>query len=135
MPLGLQWMRFQDRIDRNYPAVRTGLSATETAFLVMTKIIAYLTLLGEVVSSPIMGTKFQERPGPLRRPVMAWALLVAAGAFEVIWSFFMKQSQSFTKTTPTVLTILTVLASLGLLSMAMKTLPLGTAYMIWTGIG
>jgi len=66
---------------------------------------------------------------------MAWVLLVAAGAFEVIWSFFMKQSQSFTKTTPTVLTILTVLASLGLLSMAMKTLPLGTAYMIWTGIG
>lgn len=66
---------------------------------------------------------------------MAWILLVAAGVFEVIWSFFMKQSQGFTKITPTVLTLLTVLASFGLLSMAMKTLPLGTAYTIWTGIG
>ena len=66
---------------------------------------------------------------------MAWVLLLAAGILEIVWAFMMKLSQGFTRVAPTVLTILAMLASFGLLSISMKTLPLGTAYTVWTGIG
>ena len=66
---------------------------------------------------------------------MAWVLLVVAGVLEVVWVFFMKESRGFTKLTPTLLTLVTMAASFGLLSVSMRTLPLGTAYAIWTGIG
>lgn len=66
---------------------------------------------------------------------MAWVCLFAAGILEVVWAFSMKKSVGFTLPTPTVITIVTMIASFGLLSVAMKTLPLGTAYTIWTGIG
>ena len=66
---------------------------------------------------------------------MAWILLIAAGLLEVVWAFSMKKSAGFTLLTPTAITIVTMIASFALLSVAMKTLPLGTAYTIWTGIG
>jgi quaternary ammonium compound-resistance protein SugE len=66
---------------------------------------------------------------------MAWALLLAAGLLEVVWAYTMKLSHGFTRTGPTVVTLLAMLASFGLLSVSMKTLPLGTAYTVWTGIG
>ena len=66
---------------------------------------------------------------------MPWILLVSAGVLEIVWAYFMKQSQGFTRLAPTAITIVTMIASFGLLSMAMRTLPLGTAYTIWTGIG
>lgn len=66
---------------------------------------------------------------------MAWTLLVAAGLLEIAWAFFMKKSGGFTLLVPTVITVVTMIASFGLLSVSMKTLPLGTAYTIWTGIG
>lgn len=66
---------------------------------------------------------------------MAWIYLVLAGVFEVVWASAMKQSDGFTKLTPSVITIVTMLISFGLLAVAMKSLPLGTAYAIWTGIG
>ena len=66
---------------------------------------------------------------------MAWILLFIAGLLEVVWAFAMKQSHGFTKLVPSVITIGTMIASFGLLSVAMRTLPLGTAYTIWTGIG
>lgn len=66
---------------------------------------------------------------------MPWILLVSAGVLEIVWAYFMKQSQGFTRLAPTAITIVTMIASFGLLSMAMRTLPLGTAYAIWTGIG
>jgi quaternary ammonium compound-resistance protein SugE len=66
---------------------------------------------------------------------MAWILLTVAGVLEVVWAFFMKESQGFTRTVPTVITIVAMIASLTLLSASMKTLPLGTAYTVWTGIG
>ncbi|KQW66515.1 multidrug transporter [Phenylobacterium sp. Root77] len=66
---------------------------------------------------------------------MAWILLFVAGLLEVVWAFSMKQSHGFTKLVPTVITIGTMVASFALLSVSMKTLPLGTAYTIWTGIG
>ncbi len=66
---------------------------------------------------------------------MAWVLLLAAGLLEIVWAYTMKLSQGFTRGGPTVVTLIAMLASFGLLSISMKTLPLGTAYMVWTGIG
>jgi quaternary ammonium compound-resistance protein SugE len=66
---------------------------------------------------------------------MAWIFLLLAGLLEIVWAFFMKQSAGFTRPWPSVVTIVTMIASFGLLSISMKTLPLGTAYTIWTGIG
>ncbi|WP_219117854.1 quaternary ammonium compound efflux SMR transporter SugE [Janthinobacterium sp. UMAB-56] len=66
---------------------------------------------------------------------MAWILLLIAGMLEVVWAYAMKLSEGFTKLTPSVMTIVMMIASFGLLSIAMRTLPLGTAYTVWTGIG
>lgn len=66
---------------------------------------------------------------------MAWVFLGIAGLFEIMWAYFMKQSEGFTKTAPTVLTLIAMLISFGLLSLSMRSLPLGTAYTVWTGIG
>ena len=66
---------------------------------------------------------------------MAWFLLVVAGLLEVIWAFSMKRSEGFTKLTPSLVTLIAMIASFALLARAMRDLPLGTAYTIWTGIG
>ena len=66
---------------------------------------------------------------------MAWMFLLAAGFLGIVWSFTMTLSQGFTRGTSTAITIPIMLASFALLSMSMKTLPLGTAYTVWTGIG
>ncbi|RVV98630.1 multidrug efflux SMR transporter [Mesobaculum littorinae] len=66
---------------------------------------------------------------------MAWIYLVIAGLLEVCWAFAMKQSDGFTRPLPTAVMVVTMLGSFGLLSVSMRSLPLGTAYMIWTGIG
>jgi len=66
---------------------------------------------------------------------MAWVYLVIAGVLEVVWASSMKQSAGFTRLWPTALTLVTMLISFVLLSHSMRTLPLGTAYTVWTGIG
>ena len=66
---------------------------------------------------------------------MAWIVLIFAGIFEIVWAYTMKMSEGFTKLTPSIITIFFMILSFGLLAYAMKTLPLGTAYTIWTGIG
>ena len=66
---------------------------------------------------------------------MAWVILIVAGLLEVVWTYAMKVSDGFTKLTPSILTLVFMVASFALLSYAMKTLPLGTAYTVWTGIG
>lgn len=66
---------------------------------------------------------------------MAWIFLFLAGLLEVVWAFLMKMSDGFSKPWPTVGTLAFMIVSFGLLSLAMKSLPLGTAYVIWTGIG
>ena len=66
---------------------------------------------------------------------MAWVYLVIAGLLEVVWAFTMKLSHGFTHIKYSAITIVAMIASFGLLSVAMRTLPLGTAYTIWTGIG
>ena len=66
---------------------------------------------------------------------MAWIILFAAGVLEVGWAVGLKFTEGFTRPVPSILTILSMLASIGLLGIALKTLPLGTAYAVWTGIG
>ena len=66
---------------------------------------------------------------------MAWMMLILAGIFEVVWAYSMKLSDGFSKLTPSIVTIFFMILSFALLAYAMRTLPLGTAYVIWTGIG
>lgn len=66
---------------------------------------------------------------------MAWIMLVIAGALEVAWAYSMKLSDGFSRPLPAILTLVLMTASFGLLSFSMRTIPLGTAYTIWTGIG
>lgn len=66
---------------------------------------------------------------------MAWISLFVAGLLEVVWAFAMKQSVGFSRLWPSVVTIVAMILSFGLLSWSMRSLPLGTAYMVWTGIG
>ncbi len=68
-------------------------------------------------------------------PFMSWIYLILAGLLEVVWAYSMKQSNGFAHRTYSFITIVAMIASFGLLALAMKTLPLGTAYSIWTGIG
>lgn len=66
---------------------------------------------------------------------MAWLILIVAGIFEIGFAIGMKYTDGFTKPLPTILTVLSVVISMILLGIAMKTLPAGTAYAVWTGIG
>ncbi len=66
---------------------------------------------------------------------MAWIYLAIAGLFEVGWAIGLKYTQGFTRLVPTVLTVASMVVSLGLLGLGLKSLPVGTAYAIWTGIG
>ncbi|WP_312794145.1 quaternary ammonium compound efflux SMR transporter SugE [Tianweitania sp.] len=66
---------------------------------------------------------------------MAWIILIIAGLFEVGWAVGLKFTEGFTRMVPTGLTVVSMIISLGLLGIALRTLPLGTAYAIWTGVG
>ena len=66
---------------------------------------------------------------------MAWIALLIAGLLEVLWAYSMKLSDGFSRLTPSIVTLVAMGASFGLLAWAMRSLPLGTAYTIWTGIG
>lgn len=66
---------------------------------------------------------------------MAWTALVLAGILEIVWAFAMKQSDGFTRPLASSVAVVTMVASFALLAFSMRTLPLGTAYTVWTGIG
>ncbi len=66
---------------------------------------------------------------------MAWIYLLVAGVLEVVWAYSMKQSQGFSRLAPSLVTLVAMVASFWLLAVAMRSLPLGAAYTIWTGIG
>ena len=66
---------------------------------------------------------------------MNWLILILAGLLEVVWAITLKQTEGFTRLVPSLVTILTMAASFYLLSVALRTLPLGTAYAVWVGIG
>ena len=66
---------------------------------------------------------------------MSWAILVLAGLFEIGWAIGLKYTDGFTKLWPTVGTVVSMVVSLGLLGIAMKSLPVGTASAVWVGVG
>ena len=66
---------------------------------------------------------------------MAWAILIIAGFCETGWAIGLKFTEGFTRPVPTLLTVLAMLVSLGLLGLALRSLSVGTAYAVWTGIG
>ena len=66
---------------------------------------------------------------------MAWAYLAVAGLFEIGWAIGLKYSDGFSKPVPSLFTVLAMVLSVWLLSIAMRTIPVGTAYAVWTGIG
>ena len=66
---------------------------------------------------------------------MAWALISAAGVLEIVWACFMRRSEGFTRPADSVLCLASMAASFWLLSLGMRTLPMGSAYAAWTGIG
>lgn len=66
---------------------------------------------------------------------MNWIILVIAGLFEIGWAIGLKYTEGFTRLWPTIGTVLAMVISLGLLGIALKTLPVGTAYAVWVGVG
>jgi quaternary ammonium compound-resistance protein SugE len=66
---------------------------------------------------------------------MKWFILIIAGLFEVGWAIGLKYSQGFTKLMPSILTVIGMIVSFYFLSLALRSLPIGTAYAVWTGIG
>lgn len=66
---------------------------------------------------------------------MSWLILFVAGLLEIVWAVGLKYTHGFSRLMPSVITIVAMVASMALLSIAMKTLPTGTAYAVWTGIG
>ncbi|WP_112918912.1 quaternary ammonium compound efflux SMR transporter SugE [Escherichia coli] len=66
---------------------------------------------------------------------MSWIILVIAGLLEVVWAVGLKYTHGFSRLTPSVITVMAMIVSMALLAWAMKSLPVGTAYAVWTGIG
>ena len=66
---------------------------------------------------------------------MAWILLIVAGVFEVGWAIGLKYTDGFTRLWPSVWTVASMVVSIALLGLALKTIPIGTGYAVWTGIG
>ena len=66
---------------------------------------------------------------------MSWIILLIAGLLEVVWAVGLKYTHGFSRPTPSIITIAAMIVSMALLAWAMKTLPVGTAYAVWTGIG
>src|SRR3569623_2679539 len=69
------------------------------------------------------------------RAVMVWVVLVAAGLLEIVWALARKASEGLTKPVPSIVAVVGMIASVVLLALAMRSLPVGTAYVVWTGIG
>src|SRR5262245_7196017 len=77
----------------------------------------------------------QGRPWQTHEYTMAWFYLFLAGLFEIAWAYGLKLTDGWTRFGPSVFTLLTMGVSFGLLSLAMRHIPMGTAYAVWTGIG
>jgi quaternary ammonium compound-resistance protein SugE len=71
----------------------------------------------------------------MKETAMAWLYLFVAGLLEIGWAVGLKYTEGFTKLVPSVLTLVSMIASIVMLGLALKTLPIGTAYAVWTGIG
>lgn len=83
-----------------------------------------------------MGDHDQDDLAPVNSgEAMPWVYLLVAGVLEILWAYTMKQSHGFSRLIPSLITVTAMVASFGLLAIAMRSIPLGTAYTIWTGIG
>ena len=89
--------------------------------------------MGGIIGQPSRACKSGPRRHPCR--IMAWFILIIAAAFEIAWAIGLKYTDGFTRPLPSLLTGLAMVASLYGLSLAVRTLPLGTAYAVWVGIG
>jgi quaternary ammonium compound-resistance protein SugE len=88
------------------------------------------------VLGPATGVVDRDGPALERKEGrMAWIVLFVAGLLEIVWSVAMKQSDGFTRLVPAAVSIAAMIGSVAALAFAMRTLPLGTAYTVWTGIG
>ena len=86
-------------------------------------------------NSTLGGMIALEGAGSTGAAVMAWIILGIAGLFEIGWAVGLKYTHGFTRLVPSVLTLISMAVSVALLGLSLKTLPLGTAYAVWTGIG
>lgn len=77
----------------------------------------------------------RDDPHFYRGITMSWLILILAGLFEIGWAIGLKYTDGFTRLWPTIGTVLAMIISLGLLGIAMKSLPVGTAYAVWVGVG
>jgi quaternary ammonium compound-resistance protein SugE len=84
---------------------------------------------------PLDGQKSGTARHLVREAVVAWLALLVAGVLEVVWAFSMKQSEGFIRPWPTAVMVVAMAASFWLLAISMRSLPLSTAYTVWTGIG
>jgi len=115
---------------------------TENLFIICERQKTYVFIIEDQFSLYILQV-FPGRPGQqstlgTTRHVgayMAWLYLFMAGVFEIVWAAAMKESQGFTRLIPSITTVFFMILSFGLLAVGMKTLPLGTSYTIWVGIG
>jgi quaternary ammonium compound-resistance protein SugE len=78
---------------------------------------------------------WRARPDQGEGDAMAWLILMVAGLFEIAWAVGLKYTEGFTRLWPTLGTAASMVISLGLLGLALRTLPVGTAYAVWTGVG
>ena len=117
------------------PALCAGLGGAavhETKVVVPASLPASPVGDGPGASFAMVGTAL---PQDQRGPVRGWRYLLGAGLSEIGWAVGLKYTDGFTRPLPTVLTVASMIVSLFLLGLALRTLPLGTAYAIWTGIG
>lgn len=98
-------------------------------------ILRYIFLLSLLWDDPLQLSHLGTAPTQKRSMVMAWVILFIAGLLEVAWALLLKQSAGFSKPLPTIGFVVSLAASMLLLSYSLRTLPVGTAYAVWTGIG
>jgi len=96
------------------------------------RVVGLLTGSGDDIRAPI---SIGDDPAILKGTRMAWVILIVAGLFEVGWAIGMKYTEGFTRLWPTMWTVPAMVLSLWLLGIAMKSLPVSTAYSVWVGVG
>jgi quaternary ammonium compound-resistance protein SugE len=103
----------------------------EIHFLSGKNAFSYFSIAGRPADASLTGD------GPIisLEPDMSWIVLLVAGLLEVVWAIGLKYTHGFTRLTPSIITIAAMIVSIAMLSWAMRTLPVGTAYAVWTGIG
>jgi quaternary ammonium compound-resistance protein SugE len=116
-----------------------GVEIDSRTFVLALRQAAHFETMGTVMAAPRLTKAAQKSDvsytSSPEATAVAWVLLLIAGLLETVWAFTMKKSDGFTRPAMTVATAVAMVGSIGLLSVSMRTLPLGTSYPVWTGIG